>query len=199
MTTAADAGRDRDGESRSGIVVSLVTQESVLVGTLRLPSLEVAGSTYHFRMLELLNNPRLSGLHGGQYRDSILVEEAFLLPERGPRLPVAPELYVRPHQIVCAYEFAEDGRADPVRFSPQRFRRPEGVVVATTTGLLIDGVFLGGVASLATTAQKPFLPIVEARIASTDAPKSKLCVPFAIVNDHFVAAFSRREGLPVQQ
>lgn len=193
MTSAAARG---DGGPAS-VVVSLVTPESVLVGSLRLPTMELAGSTYHFRLLELLNNPRLSGLHEGQYRDSVVLEEAFLLPERGSRLPVGRELHVRPRQIVCAYEFAEDGSAGAVRFSAQRFRRPEAVVVTTTTGLLIDGVFLGGAAALAGAAQKAFLPIVEARIASTATPDSKLQVPFAIVNDAFVAAFSSgRAGSP---
>ena len=185
------------GDARHSVMVSVVTRDTVFVADLELPALELAGSTYHFRLLELLNNPRIGGLSQGLYQDSLRLENAYFLPEEGPRIAVAPVLFVRPAHLVCAYEYASEGEPTGVEYDPRRFRRPERVVIALSNDMLIDGDVLGGVAALAAPhTQRRFIPVVGASLASSKKPQARLGLPFVAVNNEAIVAFSHALEAP---
>src|SRR6266508_2928586 len=78
------------------VIANIVTGESMILGAIRLPHTAVGSVTYHFRFLELLNNPRLGGMQSDRLRDSIALSDVYVLPKKGPRISVADELFVRP-------------------------------------------------------------------------------------------------------
>ena len=183
----------KPAEPVSSIVASVVTGESIVLGTVSLPTTNLPSAagpaTYHFRFLELLNNPRLASVQKGVIRESLPLTDVCILPRNGPRIPVAQELLVRPESIVCAYEY--EGQAQEVQYDPGLYHRPERVVIITVNGLRLEGTFLGGVSVLAAPKQKRFLPLVDATLSQTDDVGTRLLVPFIAVNNDAIAAFTQ--------
>ena len=173
------------------VIANIVTGESMILGTIRLPHTAVGTVTYHFRFLELLNNPRLAGMQSDRLRDSVALTDVYVLPKKGPKISVAQELFVRPESIVCAYEYEGERRPDAVEYDTKLYQKPEKVVIVTTNGWRLDGTFLGGVSALAGPTQKRFLPLLDVSLSHTDEPGSRLAVPFVALNNAAISAFTR--------
>ena len=173
------------------VIANIVTGESMILGTIRLPHTAVGTVTYHFRFLELLNNPRLGGMQSERLRDSLALVDVYVLPKKGPRLSVAEELFVRPESIVCAYEYEGGRRPDAVQYDANLYQKPEKVVILTTNGWRLDGTFLGGVSALAAPINRRFLPLLDVSLSHTDKPTTRLSVPFVALNNGAISAFTR--------
>jgi hypothetical protein len=178
-------------DSAVEILVNVVTPDTHFLGTITLPAMALGEAPYHFRLVELLNNPKLGLWLTGQQRESLPLRDVYVLPRNGARIPVAEELFVRPENVVCAYEYgSEDTVMAPVQYNRSLYRKPEQVVILTTNGLLVDGEFLGGIATLAGAQKKRFFPLLGASLAPTSDVATQLCVPFLVVNNDAVVAFS---------
>jgi hypothetical protein len=181
----------------TSVVANVVTAETVIVGAISLPSVQVpslgAGrATYHFQLLELLNNPRLGSRQ--TVRESIALTDVYVLPKSGPKIQIARELLVRPESIICAYEY--EGERRPAAPDPHAgpAQRPERVVIITTNGLQIEGTFLGGLSTLAAPKQKRFVALLDATLGHTDQLEIRLAVPFIAVNYDEIVAFTQGEA-----
>jgi hypothetical protein len=184
-------------EVRTSVVANIVTAETIIVGTIELPTVAVpsAGqSAYNVRLLDLLNNPRLGSVQADRVRDSIVLTDVSVLPKAGPGLQVAGELFVRPEGIICAYEHDAARQAGDLAFNEKMPQRPERVVVITSNGLYIQGTFLGGTNTLAAPKQKRFVPLIDARLGHTDRPHTRLAVPYMALNYDAIVAFSKGAG-----
>jgi hypothetical protein len=174
------------------VIANIVTGESMILGTIRLPHTAVGTVTYHFRFLELLNNPRLGGMQSDRLRDSLALTDVYVLPKQGPKISVAQELFVRPESIVCAYEYEGERRpADTVKYDTNLYQKPERVVIVTVNGWRLDATFIGGVSALAAPAQKRFLPLLDVSLSHSDQPGTHLSVPFVALNNGAISAFTR--------
>ena len=182
------------GGAANSVIVNVVTTETIMLGTIALPSVPAGTLTHQVRLLDLLNNPRLGSLQTDRVRESIVLTEVYVLPKDGPRIEIARELFVRPETIICAYEHEGQRKPADVAFNPSLPQRPEQVVILTTNGLYLEGTFLGGVGTLAAPKQKRFVALVDAFLSHTDRLQIRLAVPFIAVNYDAIAAFTRGEG-----
>ncbi len=180
----------------TSVVANVVMMETIILGTITIPSVAVGSVTYHFRLLELLNNPRIGSRQTDRIRESIVLTDVYVLPKTGPKIAVARELFVRPESIICAYEYEGQRKPVEVDFNPSLSQKPERVVIVTTNGLQLEGTFLGGVGALAAPKQKRFLPLVDVVLSHTDQLTTRLSVPFVAVNNDAIAAFTPGEGEP---
>jgi hypothetical protein len=177
-------------EEPTFILAQIVTRDTMFLGSIRVPTPPAGATmTYHFGFLDLLNNPKLAVAATGLQRETLVLEQAEVLPKDGDSIPVAALLHVRPETIVCAFEYGGERKSTPPRFNATQFHKPEKVVVFTDNGLRIDGTFLSGSAVLATASKKRFLAFVDATIRPM-AGGPPLAVPFVAVNNDWINSFA---------
>jgi hypothetical protein len=172
------------------VLASVTTPSLTVVGEMQIPLVETPGTSYHFRLLEMFNNPRLGMLLSGQQLGTVLLENATLIPEHGDVIRLSQRLHLRPEHIAYALEYDSPRRGVPLQYNPRQFSKEEQLSILTTTGTRIEGTFLGGAGLLASGATKRFVAVSRATVQELRMPGTQLQTPFVILNHEAIVAFS---------
>lgn len=172
------------------VLASVTTPSLTVVGEIQLPMIETPGTSYHFRLLEMLNNPRLGMLLSGQQLGTVLLENATVIPEHGDVIQLSRRLHLRPEHITYVLEYDSARRGVPLQYNPKQYSKTEQLSILTSNGARIEGTFLGGAALLASGTTKRFVAVSQATVQDLRIPGAKLPTPFAILNHETIVAFS---------
>jgi len=176
------------------VLANVTTFDTTIVGEIVLPQAEIPGSSYHFRLVELLNNPRLGLSLTGQLEETLAVDGAKVIPAQGEVVPIAGRLHIRLEQIVHVFEYDSNRERTRVQCDPMRFRGAEMLSIIASGGTRIEGTFLGGSAVLASVAGKRFVAVSQATLQDLRHPDQRLQTPFIIVNRTAIVGFSALSG-----
>jgi len=177
------------------VLATVSTPSLTVVGDIRLPLVESPGTSYHFRLLDLLNNPRLGMLISGQQAETILIENPILISEHGDTVLLGQRLHVRPEHIAYILEYENPQPDTPLQYNPRQFPKEEQLSILTSTGTRINGTFLGGTGLLASGTTKRFLFFSRATVQDLRILGAQLHAPFVIVNHEAIVAFSSFDEL----
>ena len=184
-------------EDSHSVVVNIMTADTIIMGTVFLRTVAVpdAGqAAYNVRLLDILNNPRLGSAKADRVRDTIVLTDVSVLPREGAGLRIAGGLHVRPESIVCAYESEAARQEGDLALNPKLSQRPERVAIVTNNGLLLEGTFVGGTNTLAAPKQKRFVALVDTTLGHIDRLKTRLAVPYMVLNFDAIVAFTKGAG-----
>lgn len=172
------------------VLASVVVPGATVIGEIALPSTGHSQWSYHFRLLDLLNNPRLGFGANGSIGETIVFNEAKWIPAKGPTISITKQLHIRNEQIIELFEFDTNRPSEPLKYDPARFRNTQRLSVFTSNGMRIDGAFIGGVAFLASTAAKQFVAVSHATVQDVQKQDTFLNTPFVIIRRAAIIGFN---------
>jgi len=151
-------------------------------------------SGFTIRLIEMLNNPKLSTNIYGRVMESLVIENAQVFPDHG--LDSYPEklIYLRREKIICAFQFEERKRRqkpgyESVTLEKKQHLKKERVMILTQNGLRIEGEYFKGTEELARHTAKPFFAVADAELGHGSFGKETLHTPFIVVNYDAVVGF----------
>lgn len=176
------------------VLISVMSQGLTMIGNIVLPAFTKDISGFGIRLVEMLNNPKLSTIIYGRVMESLILENVQVFPDSGVKNYSEEFIYLRREKIICAFQYEEKIRRQKPGYEAKtlgekQYLKKERVMIFTKNGLRIEGDYFKGTEDLSQQSTKPFFTIANAELGHGSFGDDTLHTPFIVVNYDAVIAF----------